>query len=63
MTYPIVLISIMGLYSHQHGSVCFKVFKANSGEEFHQLVSNAEQNVTVGHGSKSGQVNHMTGSN
>ena len=39
MTYPIVLISIMGLYIHQHG-VCFKVFIADSGEEFHQLVSN-----------------------
>ena len=39
MTHPIVLISIMGLYSHQHG-ICFKVFIANSGKEFHQLVSN-----------------------
>ena len=39
MTYPIVLISIMGLYSHQHG-VCFRVFTADSGEVFHQLVSN-----------------------
>ena len=39
MTYPIALISIMGLYSHQHG-VCFKAFIADSGEEFCQLVSN-----------------------
>ena len=53
MTYPIVLISIMGLYSHQHGGVCFKVFIADSGEEFRQLVSNAELNIMVGHQSKS----------
>ena len=39
MTYPIVFILIMGLYSHQHGD-CFKVFIADSGEEFCQLVSN-----------------------
>ena len=39
MMHPIVLISIMGLYSHQHG-VCFKVFIANDGKEFRQLVSN-----------------------
>ena len=39
MMYPIVLISIMGLYSQQHG-VCFKVYIADSGEEFRQLVSN-----------------------
>ena len=39
MTYPIALISIMGLYSHQHG-ICFKVFIADSGKEFCQLVSN-----------------------
>ena len=39
VTYPIVLISIMGLYSHQRG-VCFKVFIADNGEEFNQLVSN-----------------------
>ena len=39
MTYPIVLFSIMGLYSHQH-DLCFKVFIADSVEEFHQLVSN-----------------------
>ena len=39
MTYPIVLNSIMGLYNHQHG-ICFKVFIADSGEEFRQLVSN-----------------------
>ena len=38
MTFPIIFISIIGLYSHQHG-VCFKVFIANSGEEFRQLVS------------------------
>ena len=37
--YPIVHISIMGLYNHQHG-VYFKVFIANIGKEFHQLVSN-----------------------
>ena len=39
MTYPMEIISIMGLYSHQHG-VCFKAFMADSGKEFHQLVSN-----------------------
>ena len=39
MMFPIVLISIMGLYSHQHG-ICLKVFIADSGEEFCQLVSN-----------------------
>ena len=39
MTYPIVLILIVELYSHQH-DICFKVFIADSGEEFHQLVSN-----------------------
>ena len=39
MMYPMAVISIMGLYSHQHG-VCFKAFIANSGEEYHQLVSN-----------------------
>ena len=39
MTYPIAVISIMGLYSHKHG-VCFKVVIADSGEEFRQLVSN-----------------------
>ena len=39
MMYPIVVISIMGLYSHQHG-ICFKVFIADSGKEIHQLVSN-----------------------
>ena len=39
MMYPIVLILIMGLYSHQHG-ICFKVFIADSGEEFRQLVIN-----------------------
>ena len=38
MTYPIVLILIMGLYSHQPG-VCFKVFIGDSDEEFRQLVS------------------------
>ena len=38
MTYPIVLISIMGLYSHQLG-IYFKVFIPDSGKEFHQLVS------------------------
>ena len=38
MTYPIAVILIMGLYSHQHG-VCFKVFIADSGKEFCQLVS------------------------
>ena len=39
MMYPLVLISIIELYSQQHG-VCFKVSIADSGEEFHQLVSN-----------------------
>ena len=39
MTYPIVLILIMGLYSHQHG-VSFKVFIGDSSKEFRQLVSN-----------------------
>ena len=39
MTFPIAIILIMGLYSHQHG-ICLKVFIAVSGEEFHQLVSN-----------------------
>ena len=39
MTFSIVLISIMGLYSHQYG-VCYKVFIADSGKEFHQLVGN-----------------------
>ena len=39
LTFPIVLISIMGLYSNQHG-VCFKGFIGDSGKEFRQLVSN-----------------------
>ena len=39
MTYPITVILIMGLYSHQHG-IYFKVFIANNSEEFRQLVSN-----------------------
>ena len=39
MTFPVAVISIMGLYSHSHG-ICFKVVIAVSGEEFHQLVSN-----------------------
>ena len=42
MTYPTVVHSIMGLYSHSYG-VCIKVFMAVSGEEFRQmkkLVSN-----------------------
>ena len=39
MMYPIAVISIIGLYSHSYG-ICFKVFKAIIGEEFHQLVSN-----------------------
>ena len=39
MTYPIAVISIMGLYNHLNG-ICFKVFIAVSGEEIHQLVSN-----------------------
>ena len=39
MTYPMAVILIMGLYSHQHG-VCFKALIADSGEEFRQLVSN-----------------------
>ena len=39
MTYPMAVISIMALYSHQHG-VCFKAFIAGSGEESRQLVSN-----------------------
>ena len=39
MTYPIVVILIMGLYSCSHG-VCFKVFIAISGKEVCQLVSN-----------------------
>ena len=38
MTYPMAVISIMGLYSHQLG--IFKAFIADSGEEFHLLVSN-----------------------
>ena len=33
MTYPIAVISIMGLYCHQHG-ICFKVFIADSGKNF-----------------------------
>ena len=37
--FAIACISIMALYSHSHG-ICFKVFIALSGEEFHQLVSN-----------------------
>ena len=40
MMYPIVLISIMGLYSHQHGVCFFFSFYIGSGELFHQLVSN-----------------------
>ena len=39
LTFPIVLISIMGLYSTQH-SVCFKGFIGDSAKQFHQLVSN-----------------------
>ena len=39
MMYPMAVISIMGLYSHQDG-VCFKAFIADSGGEFCQLVSN-----------------------
>ena len=39
MMFPIAFISIMGLYSHSHG-ICFKVFIAVRGEEFHLLVSN-----------------------
>ena len=39
MTYPMAVISIMGLCSHQQG-ICFKVFIADSGKEFCQLVSN-----------------------
>ena len=39
MMYPIAFILIMRLYSHQHG-ICFKVFIADSGKEFCQLVSN-----------------------
>ena len=39
MTYPMAVISIMGLYRHQHG-VCFKTFIADSGKEFRQLVNN-----------------------
>ena len=38
MTYPMAVISIMGLYSHQHG-VCFKAITTDSGEEFRQLVT------------------------
>ena len=37
MTYPMAVISIMVLYTHQPG-ICFKAFIAVSGEEFHQLV-------------------------
>ena len=33
MMYPLVVISIMGLYSHWYG-ICIKVFMAVSGEEF-----------------------------
>ena len=36
MTYPMAVISIMGLYSHQHG-VCFKTFIADSDKEFRHL--------------------------
>ena len=36
MTFPIAVISIMGLYSQSHG-ICIKVFIAVSGKEFHQL--------------------------
>ena len=39
MMFPIVLISIIRLYSNQHG-VCFKGFIGDSGKEFRQLVSN-----------------------
>ena len=39
MMYPTVLILIMGLYSHQL-MLAIKVFIADSGEEFRQLVSN-----------------------
>ena len=39
MTYPITVISIMGLYSHQHG-ICFKAFIADSGEGFRHLLTN-----------------------
>ena len=39
MMYPMAVILIMGLYSHQHG-ICFKAFIADSGKEFHHLVSN-----------------------
>ena len=39
MRYPMAVILIMGLYSHQHG-ICFKAFIADGGEEFYQLVSN-----------------------
>ena len=33
-----------GIISHQHG-ICFKVFIAGSGEEFHQLVSTCVFNI------------------
>ena len=36
MTFPIAVISIMGLYSQSHG-ICIKVLIAISGEEFRQL--------------------------
>ena len=36
MTYPIVVHSIMGLYSHSY-DICIKVFMAISDEEFHQM--------------------------
>ena len=38
MAYPMAVILIMGLYSHQYG--IFNAFIADSGKEFHQLVSN-----------------------
>ena len=39
MMYPIAVISIMGLHSPALTWCWFKVFIADGGKEFHQLVS------------------------
>ena len=41
MTYPILVYSIVGLYSHSYG-VCIKALMAVNGEEFHQMRTNGE---------------------
>ena len=36
MTYPILVYSIVGLYSHSYG-ICIEAFMAINGKEFHQM--------------------------